>query len=159
VIARTFSLAVFIATVVACGGRSTDIPPSTSDTDSGSGAADATEADAALPPGVAFMEGYVACCETGRGQSCCTAEQKEAGECVEFRGCTPAGGGFYAKITCSKCCDGLSVISRAQLVDGTCVYPPFHEVGNVCAACGDGVCEAPTGENPCNCPADCGPPP
>jgi len=169
-IARTLSLsvcAVCIASVVACGGgRSSDLPPSTTDvnggtgsdtdSDAGSGPADS---DGALRPGVAFMQGYVECCEQGLGQSCCTAEEKDLGRCVEFLGCTPAGSVFIGKITCSKCCDGLAPTPRTKLVDGKCVSYPYIDDNNVCVPCGNGVCDTTAGENPCNCPADCGPPP
>ena len=157
-IARTFSLAVCLACVIACGGRSTDLP---TETGNGAGGGDAGSADdgAALPPGVAFMEGNVKCCEPGLGESCCAPDDKETGTCGEFPGCTRAGSGFVGKTQCARCCEGLSRIPIVNLVDGTCVYPSPHEAGSLCNACGNGTCDTSTGENPCNCPADCGPPP
>ena len=157
-IARTLSLALCITSVVvACGGRSADLSPVTNDASADSSNDDT--ADAALRPGVAFMEGSVVCCEQGLGQTCCTADEKELGECVEFQGCTRAGAGFVGKTLCAKCCDGLARIPIVKLVDGKCVYPPVHQAGSLCNACGNGVCDTSTGENPCNCPADCGPSP
>jgi hypothetical protein len=110
--------------------------------------------DAALPPGVAFMEGTIKCCAKGLGQSCCTAREKDVGECAEFQGCTPAGHTVRAKIVCSICCEGLVPMSPARYVDGKCESPQALD-SNVCAPCGDGVCNASAGENPCSCPADC----
>jgi hypothetical protein len=151
-----FSLGACAALVIACGGRSTDLQPEPGDSGAEGGSDDV---DAALRPGVAFMQGSVACCEQGLGQSCCTSEEKELGRCIEFRGCTREGLGIVGKTQCAKCCDGLGTIPLVKLVDGKCVYPPPHEAGALCAACGNGICDAPAGENPCNCPADCGPPP
>jgi len=153
---RTFSLALCIATVVACGGRSTDLPTEANDGGTDSSASDS---DSALPPGVAFMQGSVKCCEQGLGQSCCTSDEKELGSCVEFRGCTHAGSGYGGKVYCAKCCDGLSLIARTKPVDGACKDDSFPDDGPICAACGNGVCDTTAGENPCNCPADCGPRP
>jgi hypothetical protein len=110
--------------------------------------------DAALPPGVAFMEGTIKCCATGLGESCCTAREKDVGECAEFQGCTPSGDAVRAKIVCSICCEGLVPMNPARYVDGKCESPQALD-SNVCAPCGDGVCSASDGENVCSCPADC----
>lgn len=140
---RAMVAMLLVATVIACGGH-----------DAG-GAADAA-ADVSLAPGVAFMQGTIKCCDTGLGQSCCSAQEKDVGECAEFLGCTPAGDGLTSKQVCTKCCDGLGAIPRTKLVSGKCVDDVFPGAGSLCAACGDGTCNASAGENPCNCPADCG---
>lgn len=135
----------------ACGGHTTPVPSSTSE-DGGttSGAASAS----ASADGVAFMQGNVACCETGLGTSCCTAAQKDQGACQEFLGCRAAGQGISGKIQCMRCCDGLVPMSPSRMVDGKCESPQFLD-SNVCAPCGDGVCSPESGENACSCPADC----
>jgi hypothetical protein len=55
----------------------------------------------------------------------------------------------------ARCCDGLEMIELgvfSEQVDD-CVFVPFPD-GAICVvACGDGLCT--TGENACNCPADC----
>jgi hypothetical protein len=154
------TLALCVAAVVACGGRSSDIPSGTRD-DGGTstGLASGDMPDAALPPGVAFMDGNIKCCEQGLGQTCCSPHDKELGACVESRGCTPAGQGISGKDVCSICCGGMGVIFRMSLVDGKCVSDDTHpEEEWICAACGDGVCNTSAGENVCNCAADCGKP-
>jgi len=139
----------------ACGGHTTDVPTSTSeDGGTASGAASGEGTDSPLAPGVAFMQGYVACCETGLGNNCCSPAQKERGLCQEFLGCTPAGKGILGKIRCQRCCDGLVPMNPSRVVDGKCESPQFPD-SNVCAPCGDGVCSAESGENTCSCPADC----
>ncbi len=152
------SLAVGTFAFLACGGQSSGVPATGHD-ERGATASDAAPDGDASRPGVAFMQGSIVCCESGLGQTCCSAEEKERGACAEALPCSPAGSGAGGKIYCSECCDGPGVISRAQLVDGKCVDHSFPDDGPLCAACGDGVCNASAHESSCNCPADCGPPP
>ena len=57
-----------------------------------------------------------------------------------------------------SCCDSLTRILNATIrEDGQCIFESGSAYqGNpnyACTACGNGVCG--TGENKCNCPADC----
>ena len=157
------ALALAVSSVVACGGRS-DAPTANEGTEASTEAGSATSSAAAdggesLPPGVAYVVGGVSCCAKGIGRQCC-----EPGKpCGPYGGaigqCLPAGSSISGKDLCTICCDGLGVIGRTKLVDGKCADDAFPDDGALCAACGDGLCHASAGENPCNCPADCGPPP
>jgi hypothetical protein len=141
--------------VVACGGRS-DAPIIRPD-DAGASSSDAPEADAAeaLPPGVAYIQQGIKCCEKGIDRACCGGEDN----CAPYGGfgdCAHAGSGISGKVACSICCPGLVTISKTKLVDGKCVDDKFLD-SSFCAPCGDGVCQTSVGENPCNCPKDCPP--
>lgn len=142
--------------VVACGGRSDAPVTRSNDADASSSDAPADTAEA-LPPGVAYMQQGVKCCEKGIGRACCGGH--DDGPCAAYGGfgdCAAAGAGISAKVSCSICCPGLVTISNTKLVDGKCVGGQFLD-SNFCAPCGDGVCQTSAGENPCNCPADCPP--
>ena len=156
------ALAAATVVVVACGGRS-DAPITLHD---GGLSTDASSADdggrAALPPGVAYEVGGAYCCEKGTGRACCAPNTP----CGEYGGglhaCIPAGSPISSKDVCSICCDGdgTNVIFRSSLVAGSCVTDDTHPQEEwLCAACGDGACNAAAGENVCSCSKDCGPPP
>jgi hypothetical protein len=49
------------------------------------------------------------------------------------------------------CCSGLKAIKQASYLNGKCSWPKTPSF--VCSKCGNGTCD--TGENPCNCEADC----
>jgi hypothetical protein len=158
VTARTICLALSAIIAAACGGRS-DAPAPPPDGGSSTPASPSDGGDGILPPGVAYISGGAYCCEKGIGRSCCPPDRG----CAPYGGgldaCLPAGSSISGKDTCTICCEGLGVIGRSKLVDGKCADDPFPDDGALCAACGDGFCHASAGENPCNCPADCGPPP
>lgn len=146
---------------VACGGRS-DAPITPQDGGSSNDPSPADGGRDALPPGVAYEVGGAYCCEKGLGRTCCPPNKACSEYGGGFHACLPAGSAISSKDTCTICCDGdgTNVIFRSSLVDGKCVNDATHpEEEWLCAACGDGVCNAAAGENPCSCPADCGPPP
>ena len=134
------------ALLCACLGRSAE--PSASRAEEKDAAAD-SEADA-LPPGVAYVVGAYACCEEGRGFSCCAPGEG----CGAYRECSPIGGWASGKLICSRCCSGLTLIAKTTVVDGRCVASTTPD-DNFCAACGDGACRSAEGEDSCNCPEDC----
>ncbi|MGA7306974.1 MAG: hypothetical protein WBW88_19045, partial [Rhodothermales bacterium] len=58
------------------------------------------------------------------------------------------------KVLGAACCEGLSAIENSSLNENDECVPLGPPSVQVCAACGDGKCQS--GENKCNCPADCG---
>lgn len=150
-------LALAAMLVVACGGRS-DAPAPSSEADASTSEASADGSGEVLPPGVAYKSGGVNCCAKGIGRDCCTPGVA----CGEYGGglgeCLPAGAGINAKDTCTFCCDAgaKNNILRMNVVDGKCVSGATSFDDHwICAACGDGVCNAAAHENVCNCPEDC----
>ena len=135
--------AVAVATfAVACGGRN-DVTADKAASDAGN------EAEAALPPGVEFIQGPYSCCK--EGVDCCTPGDRA---CHEYEHCSGLGGNVSAKAICSRCCPGLKEIFPDTVNAGQCVPGLFYKDA-FCAACGDGLCRAEDGENKCNCPEDC----
>ena len=76
---------------------------------------------------------------------------------------------FIAKFSCGKvgeiigaaglpekCCDGLKNISGAEIkhYDENCNACNFGGL-QICANCGNGICEPENWENKCNCAVDC----
>ncbi|MFO0746064.1 MAG: hypothetical protein U1F43_10370 [Myxococcota bacterium] len=156
----------------ACGdsaGSASDT--AASDTSASDATADATTGDSAtsVDAGVDLVDGRSAqgvylCCAPGEARAdCCPPdtlpdpEHNRSATCFQYGGvvgaCVDEGGQLEAKDICSTCCPGLTrVDSTAPASDGTCqeTAPPSVFF---CAACGDGTCG--TGENRCNCTADC----
>ena len=119
----------------------------------------------------------VGCCGGGAGAGCaaccydapCSAipvEDCPAGRCELVRGCNGevlcrrATGGAEpqcgrAGAVSAPCCEGLLETCFVTNPDGTCGEETGYDSVPFCIDCGDGVCEI--GENPCNCPEDCGP--
>ncbi|MFA6700941.1 MAG: hypothetical protein WCS28_12335 [Thiomicrospira sp.] len=112
---------------------------------------------------------------TDEGRECCCVA-KPARKCIEEgKGITPfvelpanASYGlmhinYRQHIENEKCCAGLVAVKNSRLHNGRCVStgPAINMSLNVqpkrgeylCTKCGNGVCG--TGENQCNCPADC----
>ena len=142
------------AVAVACGGRR-DAPDVPLGADASTGGSNAGDADAGLPPGVAYVLDGVTCCAKGIGTACCVSPDVP---CAQYGGsghCIAAGGGISGKDMCSICCDGLGTIDRMKLVDGNCVSTAVLDDGPICGLCGDGVCDSEHGENRCNCAQDC----
>jgi hypothetical protein len=78
---------------------------------------------------------------------------KLPGLCPE---CLEAGGEFEVVPDAPECCPGLVAIALAQVTgEGEC---ELLDGAAVCAACGNGTCEADW-ENVCNCAEDCPLPP
>jgi hypothetical protein len=82
------------------------------------------------------------------------------GACVNVTSQTCAKEGEYIPVipNGSSCCQGLVPISNviytpeSANVQESCM--PLAG-SNVCTKCGDGICNATSGENKCNCPQDC----
>jgi hypothetical protein len=78
----------------------------------------------------------------------CFCPKATAGVCLG-EGATNEGG---------SCCSGLTAIDRYLIPDnnGACGFPNKY-LGKyfICSKCGDGICNAVTLENKCNCPQDC----
>src|SRR5690606_3231757 len=85
--------------------------------------------------------------------------------CFEYGGlyqdCRAEGEVYEGKVLCAGCCEGLQ---RSWMVEpGDQVPPELDELPAgcdlgpesllICIRCGDGICGS--GENFCNCPADC----
>jgi hypothetical protein len=80
----------------------------------------------------------------------CRSVCGDAGYCVcDDTTCLGQGQDFMGDPQNHDCCPGLQ---PAEYWAGECAYVDC--LCFVCAACGNDACEA--GENPCNCPADCG---
>jgi hypothetical protein len=89
------------------------------------------------------------CAFIGKCKSVCG----NAGYCVcDDTTCLGQGQGFTGDPQNHNCCPGLDPIVYAEYWNGECAYVDC--LCFVCAACGNGACE--DGENPCNCPRDCG---
>ena len=97
----------------------------------------------------------------GNTRICCGAEgeipgvncQPEVEEGGIYGECLGQGEVIEGKVLGALCCEGLEPIEYSGTgEDGACIVlgPPSLQV---CAACGNGQCQA--GENPCNCSADC----
>ena len=129
------------------------------------GSADSTSIEAggevaAGAEGETYRQGPYLCCAKGDGTQCCAGEQQ--GFCFEYGGlyesCRAEGEEYEGKIICAHCCQGLERVASADVVstDGgaplECSYGPPSLLR--CVRCGDGTCGV--GENPCNCPRDCG---
>lgn len=82
----------------------------------------------------------------------CRSVCGQAGYCVCDDACLGQGEGFMGDPHEHNCCPGLEPIEYAEYWSGECAYVDC--LCFVCAACGNDACEA--GENPCNCPRDCG---
>lgn len=109
------------------------------------------------------QRGAYRCCLEGQGDSCCDGDKST---CAEHGGsygaCRGQGEEYEGKVICAQCCEGLTAIGTerpgpdptAKLGDlpAGCIDPAPPSIV-LCAACGNGTCEA--GENYCNCPADC----
>ena len=109
-------------------------------------------------------DGVYHCCAPGEGSTCCGGY--EQGMCFADGGvlgeCAQAGGNVEGKDICAYCCDGLTrsdgSLPSDEVFEG---YPEGCGPGNmppslfVCLDCGDGVCDAASGENFCSCEADC----
>lgn len=108
------------------------------------------------PDGGRYTQGVYSCCAKGEGTACC--EGKGQGACFAYGGiykdCVSAGGEIEGKVICGLCCPGLTRGSHDIEMKGACVRVGPVSIG-VCIACGDGKCGS--GENRCNCPADCPP--
>jgi hypothetical protein len=115
--------------------------------------------------GEPYSQGDNICCGKGTGTACCppgTLADPSAGTsstCFQYGGvtgqCTPEGSSLDAKDLCSICCEGLVRIDSTvpDRETDACFRIELPSVF-VCAACGNGTCDL-TGENSCNCPADC----
>jgi C1A family cysteine protease len=113
-------------------------------------------------------------CQRDGSNVCCLRTSPPAcedlgGTCTEFNCGTPLNGECYeggeccqtdsicrdensaCSVSSASCCDGLTAVSDASLVNGQCL---FLQCGTICLPCGNGVCDS--GENSCNCPGDCG---
>lgn len=112
-----------------------------------------------------YSQGVYLCCAPGedRDEACPPDTLPDPGHgrgatCFGYGGvvgaCTVAGDMLEGKDICATCCDDLVRIDNSAPVGagGACeeTAPPSLLV---CAACPDGTCG--TGENKCNCPADC----
>jgi hypothetical protein len=85
---------------------------------------------------------------------CPSVCDEEQGMCVCDEFCTQAGEMYIPDSSGQhNCCPGLEPLTCADYVNGECLWVDCDCECYICAACGNGVCEA--GENPCNCPADC----
>ena len=76
------------------------------------------------------------------------------GQRIPITAVSPAG--FeQRKHIATECCEGLKAISPPDKFDEDCNFKPRIGVsgGDVCANCGNGVCES--WENKCNCSEDC----
>jgi hypothetical protein len=112
-----------------------------------------------------YSQGVYLCCAPGedRDEACPPdtlpdPDHGRSATCFGYGGvggaCTVAGDMLEGKDICATCCDDLVRIDNSAPVGagGACeeTAPPSLLV---CAACPDGTCG--TGENKCNCPADC----
>lgn len=99
----------------------------------------------------------VKCCVEGIGEECCAGARSEPNSCGQYGGpvghCAVAGEAFATKVDCAICCPGLHPISISHPENGSCSFGGLDS--RICAACGDGVCDADAHENVCNCPEDC----
>ena len=90
--------------------------------------------------------------------SCCTPSKQQETQATpsissKAVACRSEGQSFEGKSLGEACCAGLTPVdSTYPSPQGTCMRSAPPSV-MVCARCGDGVCG--TGENWCNCPADC----
>ena len=105
--------------------------------------------------------GHRICCgrESEIPEISCVDLSKENGEFGIFGGCLPDGRAFDAKLAGAICCSGLTRTDSYEEVDGgTPGFPPGCGASGppsikACRPCGNRSCD--TGENRCNCPADC----
>lgn len=91
----------------------------------------------------------------------CQAQCNNAGFCeCSTDECAGEGERIFGPLEANqlRCCEGLEPVECLQYPNNqgnnTCI-PWDGEICHICVACGDGDCG--TGENPCNCPADCAP--
>ncbi len=84
----------------------------------------------------------------------CRSSCADEGHCVCDEDCLGQGEEFDGDPEQNRCCPGLEPIVFAEYWQGECGF--VNCLCWVCAACGNGACEQ--GENPCNCPDDCGTP-
>ncbi len=86
----------------------------------------------------------------GPGENVCNCPADCTGE--EPPECVAEGESKAVVPDAPECCEGLQPIScGGPAEDGSCDTPCVG--ASICAKCGDGTCG--TGENKCNCPADC----
>ena len=93
-------------------------------------------------------------CDSNKGEHKCNCPKdcacKKEGQQIES-----------AEQNTAQCCTGLTKARTgyAPLSDGTCGQsPPTGTIySHFCIRCGDGICNAQTGEDKCNCPQDCPP--
>jgi len=90
-------------------------------------------------------------CELGESPNTCPEDCREAGT-----GCVSEGGSVSASGIASgidRCCEGLTPISCAA-PDSAGACTQANCSAYFCTKCPDRICGP--GENPCNCPSDCG---
>jgi len=163
-------VSVLVAAGVACSHdrrNQSSVPMSRDDAgqelSDGGSANRADEADADAAGSLYTTDGPYRCCAADAGTSCC--EGTKQGFCFQFGGdygdCRGAGERYEGKVICAHCFPGR--VRLADIVPGNgepndslpegCDSSRAPLSIGICLACGDGVCG--TGENYCNCPADC----
>ena len=83
----------------------------------------------------------------GLGENACNCPA----DCATVNDCKAEGESIPVIPNPPQCCQGLTPISCEQPIGGECQSP--LGCGSLCTHCGDDHCG--TGENYCNCPADC----
>lgn len=105
--------------------------------------------------GTCTNDGSSICAYCGNG-TCGTGENSY--NCSKDCGkpnCAKEGKGILSNDQAKQCCSGLTKVSTSIIDNATCTPVTVSSVySDICIKCGNGICG--TGENKCNCPADCG---